>query len=447
MFSCTKIFSEKEECDIVDTMYKLMCDYIDENPTKISEPDFNDEMMDNVKELFIRTCGEWNDFFFGGNEEIDDEIEELMEVTAELFYTQIIPPRSFSNTFIRNGGGSGTCGGSSTCGGSGEHIAKTLEYLASKPQPAQRTEEWYTFRHNLITASNAYKAFENQNVQNQLIYEKCFTKPVPPPSSPSSASASQPQTSFVNVDSPLHWGQKYEPVSVMLYEDEYNTTVGDYGCIQHSTYPFLGASPDGINDQCESKRYGRMLEIKNIVNREIDGIPKKEYWIQMQLQMETCDLDECDFLETKFVEYESEEEFMKDGDSFVESPSGERKGIIMYFSKDGRPHYIYKPLDMGREECDKWLEKHIDDASGEHGVWIKNIYWKVEEYSCVLVLRNKKWFSDNIQQIENIWNIIEKERITGYAHRAPNKRTKPSEEKEKDKNESQQSQCFLYKSI
>ena len=45
MFSCTKIFSEKEECDIVDTMYKLMCDYIDENPTKISEPDFNDEMM------------------------------------------------------------------------------------------------------------------------------------------------------------------------------------------------------------------------------------------------------------------------------------------------------------------------------------------------------------------------------------------------------------------
>ena len=48
MFSCTKIFSEKEECDIVDTMYKLMCDYFDENPTKISEPDFNDEMICDV---------------------------------------------------------------------------------------------------------------------------------------------------------------------------------------------------------------------------------------------------------------------------------------------------------------------------------------------------------------------------------------------------------------
>ena len=93
-------------------------------------------------------------------------------------------------------------------------------------------------------------------------------------------------------------------VEVLLYEDMYDTKVGDYGCIKHRTYSFLGASPDGINDVLSDNgqgngkgngkgngRYGRMLEIKNIVNREIDGIPKKEYWIQMQLQMETCDLD------------------------------------------------------------------------------------------------------------------------------------------------------------
>jgi hypothetical protein len=45
-----------------------------------------------------------------------------------------------------------------------------------------------------------------------------------------------------------------------------------------------------------------MLEIKNISNRIIDGIPKEEYWVQMQIQMETCDLDECDFVETRFKE-------------------------------------------------------------------------------------------------------------------------------------------------
>jgi hypothetical protein len=45
-----------------------------------------------------------------------------------------------------------------------------------------------------------------------------------------------------------------------------------------------------------------MLEIKNIVNRDITGEPLHHYWIQMQVQMEVCDLDVCDFLETRFKE-------------------------------------------------------------------------------------------------------------------------------------------------
>ena len=56
------------------------------------------------------------------------------------------------------------------------------------------------------------------------------------------------------------------------------------------------------------------LEIKNPKSRVISGIPKKEYWVQMQIQMEVWNLDECDFLETKFEEYKNEEEFNKDGD-------------------------------------------------------------------------------------------------------------------------------------
>ena len=77
----------------------------------------------------------------------------------------------------------------------------------------------------------------------------------------------------------------------------FDTKVGEFGCIPHPTYSVhIGASPDGINIASESnKRFGRMLEIKNIVNRDITGIPKQEYWIQTQIQMETCDLDECDF--------------------------------------------------------------------------------------------------------------------------------------------------------
>ena len=71
-----------------------------------------------------------------------------------------------------------------------------------------------------------------------------------------------------------------------------------------------------------------MLEIKNIVNRTLSGIPKYEYWIQMQLQMEVCNLDYCDFLECKFIEYDTYEDYMKDG-SYNETNNFMQKGIIL----------------------------------------------------------------------------------------------------------------------
>jgi len=212
----------------------------------------------------------------------------------------------------------------------------------------------------------------------------------------------------------------------MFYEDKYNTEIKEFGCIKHSKYEFLGASPDGINIKPDSQRYGRMLEVKNIVNRVIDGIPKKEYWIQIQLQLETCNLDECDFLETKFVEYENESSFNEDGDDFIKTNIGEMKGIIMYFSKiNCVPIYIYKPLHMNKTEFELWETEQMNIYSSDN--WIKNIYWKLEKYSCVLVLRNNIWFKDNINEIQKIWDIIINERNNGYQHRAPTKRHKKEE--------------------
>ena len=223
---------------------------------------------------------------------------------------------------------------------------------------------------------------------------------------------------MTNVNTTLHWGQKYEPLSVLIYEKMYNTKVSDFGCLQHDTYKYLGASPDGINTDILSDRFGRMLEIKNIVNREITGIPKKEYWIQTQLQMEVCDLDECDFLETRFVEFENES-------AFYEDTTDKKKGIIMYFhSPDGKPHYIYKIVDViDKEQITKWEEETME-TNEKTRIWIKTIYWKLDELSCVLIQRNRTWFQTNIGQIENVWRIIEQERITGYEHRAPKKREK-----------------------
>jgi hypothetical protein len=54
--------------------------------------------------------------------------------------------------------------------------------------------------------------------------------------------------------------------------------------------------------------------------------------------------------------------------------------------------------------------------------WIRTNFWKLEKLSNVLVLRNKQWFESAIPKIKEIWDIILKERIEGYDHRAPKKR-------------------------
>jgi putative phage-type endonuclease len=403
----SRLLESDDEVECIETCMQLMSDYIDENPTAVSEPDFHEEMIENIKELFMIEFGYF--FFDAQRENFEEELEETIEVAAKLFYSQIIPQRSYDSTFIKTAPNV-------------EKIEGQIAKLKNKPQPTQRTKEWYEHRHNLITASNAYKAFENESSRNQLIYEKC----VPLKQFIENNDDSVPKLSSpVNVNTAMHWGQKYEPLSVMIYEGKYNTKIGDFGCIQHETYKFLGASPDGINIDQTSQRFGRMLEIKNPVNREIDGVPKKEYWIQMQLQMETCDLDECDFLETQFIEYENEEAFKNDGE-FIESENGDMKGIIMYFSsKEGIPIYKYKPLHIDcYEDFEVWEKQQMNEQEVVENTWIKNIFWKLEEFSCVMVLRNKKWFQDNIGEMEELWKIVEKERVQGYSHRAPVKRIK-----------------------
>jgi putative phage-type endonuclease len=329
-------------------------------------------------------------------------------------------------------------------------IENKIQALREIPQPVQRTPEWYKFRWNLITASNAWKAFETPSTINQLVYEKC--QPLKDFNSDHNE-----EIKMVNTNTTLHWGQKYEPLSVMMYEHMYNSKVEDFGCIQHPVYKFIGASPDGIIVQSETGRYGRMLEIKNIVNREINGIPKKEYWVQMQLQMEVCDLDECDFLETKFVEYPDYDSYKNDSsksifagnafNSYTTTSDGNYKGIIIYFhTKEGKPHYEYMPLNLWTPDDITIWEKvaiHKYESEPYKYTFMKFIYWRLDKLSCVLVLRNKDWFKNNVGQLEKVWNIIEQERVTGYEHRAPVRRAKkdPASSYVDSKNNSDV--CFL----
>ena len=89
--------------------------------------------------------------------------------------------------------------------------------------------------------------------------------------------------------------------------------------------------------------------------------------------------------------------------------------------------YKYKPLNIiEKDDIIKWEEEIVDLYTSEkHNMqFIKIIYWKLEKMSCIYVQRNKKWFEDNIKQLEKVWTIIEQERITGFGHRAPTKKFK-----------------------
>jgi putative phage-type endonuclease len=309
-------------------------------------------------------------------------------------------------------------------------MREKINYLQTLPQPEQRTAEWYEFRYKHLTASNIWKVFISDSTRNQLIFEKC--QPL----------NTEKYNNNVSLTSPMHWGQKYEPLSIMLYEHIYKAQISDFGCIPHRTLDFLAASPDGIVTQETSLRYGRMLEVKNIVNREITGIPKMEYWVQMQFQMEVCELNECDFLETRFTEYENKEAFL--ADVIGSSRTLKYKGMLMLFmTGSGKPIYEYAPLLATEEIYDDWQEKMMEKNSTL--TWIKNIYWKLDELSCVLVLRNKLWFSAVMPQLKEIWEIIEKEKKYGYSHREPKKNNNIKVKKicSADDEILMNSQCFI----
>jgi hypothetical protein len=174
-----------------------------------------------------------------------------------------------------------------------------------------------------------------------------------------------------------------------------------------------------------------MVEIKNIFNREITGHPKEEYWVQTQIQMEVCDLDECDFVETRFKEYESEEEYIAD----TSTPTDE-KGIILWFqsapalTQQGHVSppiqlYEYAPIGMTADEYEIWEAAVFSKHEQLRSIWVRTIYWRLDEYSCVLIKRNRLWFEEAVRVIECVWKTIETERQTGYEHRAPAKRKTP----------------------
>ena len=374
--------------DFLETIDIFIGEYVNHNIMDYIYYDFEDRVKDAIYTQISELYNEQINY-------LDITLDDTIDECVYLYFMKHCCPRSYEESVVLSPP-------------IDYIITKQLTKIKNKYQPEQRTADWYTFRWDGLTASNLWKIFDTQSSINSLIYSKCVPIDV-----------KKYQT--VNIDSPFHNGHKYEPLSLMIYEEMYDTEVSEYGCISHDRYDFLKASPDGINTKKGNPRYGRLVEVKNPVSRKLTGIPKKDYWVQMQHQMEVCDLNECDFLETIFKSYENEAEFNNDG-TFITTADGKRKGIMIRFYDNKEPIYEYAPLNITKPEFEVWYAETMD--KNKDLTWIENIYWYLEDISIVLVTRNEKWYNKALPKMIETWDTIIKERKEGFDHRKPNKREK-----------------------
>jgi hypothetical protein len=69
---------------------------MNENPTAISEPDFEEEFLEDVKELFYL---QFEDDILE-NDWVEDDLDDLLEEAFKIFIGTFYPERSISNNII-----------------------------------------------------------------------------------------------------------------------------------------------------------------------------------------------------------------------------------------------------------------------------------------------------------------------------------------------------------
>ena len=132
-----------------------------------------------------------------------------------------------------------------------------------------------------------------------------------------------------------------------------NVEVKEYGCIPHETLKCFGASPDGICS-ANSKNKNLLEECWKLnvpKSRPITGFIPIHYELQIQGQLEVCNLQFCDFLECDFQEYKNFEEFDSD------TKTKYKGAIFEYYSlsnKSNKYDYLYDCSNL-----EEWQEKKL----------------------------------------------------------------------------------------
>jgi hypothetical protein len=182
-----------------------------------------------------------------------------------------------------------------------------------------------------------------------------------------------------------------------------------------------------------------MVEIKCPFAREIqtggeiiDGICPYYYWVQVQLQLQCCELQRCDFIQCVIKEYDNQEEFLEDEYvanhiennnelTAINNTFGRNAVIqllplnfvqkVKYEKREWYSKYLYPPsLNMTKEEVVQWIEKERKDFPNHK--WAKDYkfdracYFRITQSHNCTIMRDDPWFEQCVPKLKVTWDKI-----------------------------------------
>ena len=295
-----------------------------------------------------------------------------------------------------------------------QHISPNLSAvgrLQSVQQTSQKSAAWHAESRELLTSHEFGAVCYGTDARRaSIVAKKCQPEMVL-----SGTGESQPQRIvFTTLEdgtmSPLKWGWRFEPVSRMVFEQciSQGSVFDGLGRIRHQTHPKLAASPDGLI--LNGPRCGRLVEIKSPYSRELDGTIPLDYYCQMQLQAEVCDVEAVEYVEVKFkstpaasvtVDIITASKVPWIGTVCVVSPSDDAS-VHTYT-------YEYSPLYPNTSEG---LANAL--AFAPVGIILETAVWYVQDMFHQTVPRNRVWWAQvGLPRTTEFWELVDAARMDG----------------------------------